>query len=49
VQLDPASKEMVFFEVIHVFLQLRCRGLLGKKRASLHLEKPVSGVITFKN
>jgi hypothetical protein len=31
---------MVFFEVIHVSLQLRCRGLLGKKRASLHLVKP---------
>jgi hypothetical protein len=38
--LIPLVTHMVFLEVIHVFPQLRGRGVLGKKRASVHLGKP---------
>jgi hypothetical protein len=31
---------MILFGEMHVFLQLRLIGLLGTKRAHLHLEKP---------
>jgi hypothetical protein len=36
----PASNTMIFFQEIHVFLQLSSICLFGKKRAHIHLEKP---------
>jgi hypothetical protein len=32
--------QMVFFQKIHMFLQLSCRALFGIKTAYLHIEKP---------
>jgi hypothetical protein len=39
--------EIVFFEEIHVFLQLSWLGLFGAKRAYLHFETPKLKEIFF--